>query len=54
MDKNDLQNITQKIKDQGIRTPRKPGCDHICFRRVSSSCSKSDMRRVILVTNKRS
>ena len=48
---NNLQNITHKTKDRVTRTPLKPGGELMCSRRVSSSCSTSDTRRVNLVTN---
>jgi hypothetical protein len=40
-----------KTKDRVKRTPLKTGDELRCSRRVSSSCSTSDTRRVILVTN---
>jgi hypothetical protein len=42
---------TYKTKDRVIRTPLKTGDELRCYRRVSSSCSTSDTRRVNLVTN---
>jgi hypothetical protein len=42
---------TYKTKDQVTRTPLETGDELSCFRRVSSSCSSSDTRRVNLVTN---
>ena len=49
---NDLQNITQKIKDQAIRTPLKTWCDLRCSETVCSSCSTCDTRRVTLFINR--
>jgi hypothetical protein len=43
---NDLQNTTQKTKDQGTRTPLKIGGEHRCSGWVSSYCSTSGTRRV--------
>ena len=40
-----------KTKDRVTRTPLKTGGELRCSGRVSSSCSTSDTRRVILVTN---
>ena len=48
---NDLQNTTHITKDAAIRTPLKTGDELKCTRRVSSSCSMCDTRRVTLVTN---
>jgi hypothetical protein len=42
---------TYKTKDRVTRTSLKIGGEHRCSRRVSSSCSTSDTRRVNLVTN---
>jgi hypothetical protein len=42
---------TYKTKDRVTRTLLKAGCELRCSRRVSSSCSISDSRRVNLVTN---
>ena len=42
---------THKTKDRVTRTPLKTGGELRCSRRVSSSCSTSDTRRVNLVTN---
>ena len=42
---------TYKTKDRVTRTPLKTGGELRCSRRVSSSCSTSDTRRVNLVTN---
>ncbi len=55
---NDLQNIHKqkstthihKTKDRETRTPLKTAGELRCPRRVSSSCSTSDARRVNLVT----
>jgi hypothetical protein len=43
---NDLQNTTQKTKDQGTRTLLKIGGEHRCSGWVSSYCSTSGTRRV--------
>ena len=48
---NDLQNITQKTKDQTTRIPLKTGGELRCSRRVTSSCSTYGTCRVTLVTN---
>jgi hypothetical protein len=50
-DKNDLQNIRQKIKDRATRTPLKTGVDLGYSGRVSSSCSTCCTCRVTVVTN---
>ena len=42
---------TYKTKDRVTRTPLKTGGELRCSRKVSSSCSTSDTRRVNLVTN---
>jgi len=42
---------TYKTKDRVTRTPLKTGAELRCSGRVSSSCSTSGTRRVILVTN---
>ena len=42
---------TYKTKDRITRTPRKTRSELRCSGRVSISCSTSDTRRVILVTN---
>jgi hypothetical protein len=49
---NDLQNITQKTKDQATRTPLKTWCDLRCSETVCSSCSTCDTRRVTLFINR--
>jgi hypothetical protein len=52
--KKDKQRYTKhihKTKDRVTRTPLKTGGELRCSGRVSSSCSTSDTRRVILVTN---
>jgi len=49
---NDLQNTTRKIKRLGYMNPTNIGGELGCSRRVNSSCSTSDTRRVILVTIK--
>ena len=36
---NNVQNTTQKTKDQATRTPLKTGCDLSCTGRVSNSCT---------------
>jgi hypothetical protein len=42
-----INNFTQKTKDDGAtRTPLKPGGEHRCSGRVSSSCSTCGARRV--------
>ena len=46
---NDLQNITQKTKDQATWTSLKTGSELRCSGRVGSSCSTSDTCRVTLV-----
>jgi len=43
---NDLQNITQKTQNRATRTPLKTGDGLRYSRRVSSSCSTCDTRRV--------
>jgi hypothetical protein len=48
---NDLQNMTHKSKDRVTQTPLKTGDEPGAPGRVSSSCSTSGTRRVILVTN---
>jgi hypothetical protein len=48
---NDLQNTTQKTKDQVTRTPLKTGDELRYSGRVSSSCSTSGTHRVTLETN---
>ena len=48
---NDLQNITDKTKDQVTRTPLNTWAGFRCSGRLSSSCSTSDTRRVNLATN---
>ena len=48
---NDLQNITQKTKDQATRTTIKTGDGRGCSGRVISSFSTCGIRRVTLVTN---
>jgi hypothetical protein len=40
------QNTTQKTKDRATRTPLKTGGDILCSRRICSSCSISNTRRV--------
>jgi len=42
---------TYKTNDRVTRSPLKPGGELRCSRRVGSSCSTSDTRRVNLVTN---
>jgi hypothetical protein len=42
---------THKTKGRATRTPLKFGDELMCSERVGSSCSTSDTRRVILVTN---
>jgi hypothetical protein len=42
---------TYKTKDRVTRTPQKISGELMCSRRVSSSCSTKDNRRVNLVTN---
>ena len=42
---------THKTNDRVTRTPLNTGGELGCSRRVSSSCSTSDTRRVDLVTN---
>ena len=42
---------THRTKDRVTRTPLKTGDELRCSRRVRSSCSTSDIRRVNLVTN---
>ena len=42
---------THKTKDRVTRTPLKTGGELKCSRKVSSSCSTSDIRYVNLVTN---
>jgi hypothetical protein len=49
---NDLQNITQKAKDQVTRTPLKTRGELWCSGRVNSSCYPSGTCRVTLVTKK--
>jgi len=49
--KNDLQSITNKIKDRVTQTTLKIGGELRCSRRVSSSCPTSGTRRATLVTN---
>jgi hypothetical protein len=48
---NDPQNITHKTKGRVTRTPLKTEDELRCSGRVSSSCSTSYTRRLILVTN---
>jgi hypothetical protein len=48
---NDLQNTTQKTKDQVTRTLLKTGDELRYTGRVSSSCSTSGTHRVTLETN---
>jgi len=48
---NDLQNTTQKTKAWATANPTKTGGHVRSPRRLSSSCSTSDTRRDILVTN---
>jgi hypothetical protein len=48
---NDLQNTTQKTKDQVTRTLLKTGDELRYTGRVSSSCSTSGPHRVTLETN---
>jgi hypothetical protein len=43
---------THKTKDRVTRTSPKTGGELMCSRRVSSSCSTSDTRRVNLVTKR--
>jgi hypothetical protein len=50
-DKQRFTKHTHKTKDLVTRTPLKHGGELRCSRRVSSSCSTSDTRRVDLVTN---
>ena len=50
-DKKRSTKYTHKTKNRVIRTPIKTMGEHSCSRRVSSSCSTSDTRRVHLVTN---
>jgi hypothetical protein len=38
---NDLQNSTKKTKDWATRTPLKPGDEHMCSGRLSSSCTST-------------
>ena len=45
---NDVQNTTQKTKDQATRTPLKTGSELKCSRRVSSSCPTCDTHRVTI------
>jgi hypothetical protein len=47
---NDLRSTAQKTKDRTTRTPLKSGGELRHFGIISSSCSTSDTRRVILVT----
>jgi hypothetical protein len=47
---NDLQNITQKTKDQVTRIPLKTWGELKCSGRVSSSCSTSCTCHVNIVT----
>jgi predicted phage tail protein len=46
-----LQNTTQKTKNQAHRIPIITGGERMCSGRVGSSCSTSGNRRVNLVTN---
>ena len=48
---NDLQNTTQKSKDRATRNPLKTGGELRCPEMVNSSCSTSDTRHILLVTN---
>jgi hypothetical protein len=48
---NDPQYIIHKTKDRITRTPLIIGGELGCSRRVISSCSTSDTRRVTLTTN---
>jgi hypothetical protein len=49
--KNNLQNITQKIKDRVARTTLKTRGELRCSGMVNSSCSTSGTCHVTLVTN---
>jgi hypothetical protein len=49
--KNDQQNNTHQTKDRVTRTPLTTGGELRCSRRIISSCSTRDIRRVNLVTN---
>jgi len=51
LDKQRSTKRVHKTEDRVTRTPLKTGCELSCSRRVSSSCSTSDTRRVNLVTN---
>ena len=46
----DLQNTTQKTKAGATRTPLNTGGELTCSGRASSSCSTSDICRIVLVT----
>ena len=48
---NNLQNTTEKTKDQVMQTSLKTGCEFMCSGRVKSSCSTSGTHHVTLVTN---
>ena len=50
MDKQRSTKHTHKTTDRVTRTPLKPGDEHMCSERVSSSCSTSGTRRDNLVT----
>ena len=52
MTNNNLQNTTQKTKNETTRTPLKTGVYLRWPGRVTSSCSTSGTRCVTLVTNK--